>query len=453
MHKRWLGVRNILILVAFLLVVVVAWPIYVGYQVETALSQVRTVWLGEVRLQHTVRHYERENFQARVVSELHVQAEDVDFFLELEHHIQHRMLGVSIRSRLLNGLHPPSYAPLLNEWLAQAMPRAESWVGLGGGVSSRFFTQPARVTLPRGRGGFLDVGYGQGGVTYSQERIVVSFDTRSLTLANSGWNLVLRRPALGVLVHPVATGELGHLPDYDINLGAENIRLTESEQAVLLARSLQMTAWQNSTGHHLDSLLRLRSEDVMLLDLSIEKLETHISALGWYRPALVQAVKDWEHRAKQVPPVRMRPQQVTALFLETLAEMVAYQPRLQGELRLYNEPEQRLRLTLDAALTGDPNRFMERPLDGLDLQADLEWGGALVATVMAAWSEALGLDEYDQAAVQTWLDEALEAGWYDFEGGRYRSHAALQQGRLFLNGEDRSDLLVAAFLSALKNQP
>lgn len=453
MHKRWLGARNILILVGFLLVAVVAWPIYVGYQVESALSQVRTVWLGEVRLQHAVRHYERDNFQARVVSELQVEAEDFSFFLELEHHIQHRMLGVSIRSRLLDGLHPPSYAPLLNEWLAQAMPRAESWVGLGGGVSSRFFTQPARVALPHGQGGFLDVGYGQGGVTYAQERIVVSFDTRSLTLANSGWNLVLRRPALGVLVHPGATGELGHLPDYDINLGAENVRLTEAEQAVILARSLQMTAWQNSTGSHLDSLLRLRSEDVTLLDLSIEKLETHISALGWYRPALVQALKDWEHRAKQVPPVRMRPQQATALLLETLAEMVAYQPRLQGELRVFNEPEQRLHLTLDAALTGDATRFMERPLDGLDLQVDLEWGSALVATTVDAWSAALGLTEQDQDAVQSWLDDALEKSWYTYEGGRYRAHAALQQGRLFLNGEDRSDLLLAAFLSVLRNQP
>ena len=179
--------RKILILFLLLVLAAAAWPVYVGVQVEAALREGWTGQLGDVRFHHSVADYSRENYRARATTVLHVVGDGMDFELHLDHRIRHRLLGAVVATRLASRPNAADLPPHWRAALAQAQPRADSWLGLGGGVSSRLSTRPLQVAwadpvAESQSGRLLEVGAGQGGLSLSAERLVLSFDTETLRL-------------------------------------------------------------------------------------------------------------------------------------------------------------------------------------------------------------------------------------------------------------------------------
>jgi hypothetical protein len=430
-------VRRILIVIAILAVIAGAWPIYVGMQVEHALYEPRTGYLGGARVEHTITGYEREHYRARATSVLHVVGDDVDFEVHLEHRIRHRLLGAAADTRLAARQPDGNLPPEWRAALVQAQPRADSWLGLGGGVSSRLSSRPVQVAwADDGDAMRLELGAGQGGLAYSAERVVLSFDTEALSLTDGDTVLYIEQPHYGLLLHPGPEGTYVRLPDFDLGLGARRLSLHGSDRELFAAESLQVSSWQNSAAERLDSLLRLRAEKVHSAGLDIEAVEMHLTALRWHRPTVLRFIEDLGAVPAVTPDGGSRAGLVVGLLLDGLQRMIAEDPRLQGELRLNSDPAQRLRVTLDLGLRGDADLLAARPLEALVLALDLEVGNELV-DAMAALSE-------DPEALRKWIDLGLKEQWIETAGGHLSSRLRLNDGRLLINDRDQTILLLGA---------
>jgi len=433
-------VRKILILCLLLVLAAAAWPIYVGVQVETALRDTRLGQLGDFRFHHTVTDYNRENYRARASTVLNVVGDGMDFELNLDHRIRHRLLGAAVDTRLSSRQNSADLPPQWRAALAQAQPRADSWVGLGGGVSSRLSTRPVQVVWTdagaQNQGGrLLEVGTGQGGLSLSRERLVLSFDTEILRLYSGGTSLLLDDFHYGVLVHPGPEGLYGRLPDYDLGLGAGRLSLHRDGRELFGVDSLQMSAWQNSTLRQIDSLLRLRAKEVRSADLELEGLDLHLSALRWHRPTVMGFVQARESMAAMELDAQARAGLILGIVLDGLQQMIAHDPRLQGGISVNSDPEKRLRVHLDLGLLGDAERIATRPLEALDFDLDVEMGMALFEELdtLAGASEVL----------RTWLELGITDGWIEVRDSELRSRLRMDEGRLLINERDQTILLLA----------
>jgi hypothetical protein len=440
--------RKFLILLLLVVVAAAAWPVYVGVQVENVLGEPFTGHVGGVRFHHEVISYERGRYSARATSVLHVLGNGLDFEVELEHRIAHRLLGTAVQTRSAAGQPRGEIPPLWTAALAQARPRADSWLGLGGGISSRLSSQPVRIyaneqvvdaELPVA----LELGAGHGGLAYSPERMVLSFDTDRVNLGDGDRRLALRQLYFGLLVHPGPDGRYGRLPDYDIGLGSGSVSLQRGDRELLGLDSLQMSSNQNSTEKRLDSLWRLRAEAMRSSGVALETLELHLTALRWDRPTLVGLLEDLEGVRAMSLATDLQTGLLLGMAMEGLKQMVKHDPLLQGHVRLNSEQGKHVRANLDLGLRGDEEDFAARPLEAVALDLDLEIGVALIEELAALFADETGLDPADEMDLQAWLDLAFSEQWVRIEDGTLYSVLRMEDGRLLINGRDQTVLLLA----------
>jgi hypothetical protein len=429
-----------LILCLLLVLAAAGWPVYVGVQVETALREARTGQLGDFRFHHSVTEYNRDNYRARATTVLQVVGDGMDFELYLDHRIRHRLLGAAVDTRLASRQNAADLPPPWRVALTQAQPRAESWLGLGGGVSSRLSTRPVQVAwtdaVPANQGGMsLEMGAGQGGLALSPERLVLSFDTETLRMDSGGASLVLDEFHYGALVHPGPEGLYGRLPDYDLGLGAGRLSLQRDGRERFGADSLQMSAWQNSTVRQMDSLLRLRAKEVRSADVALEGLDLHLNALRWHRPTVMGFIEAWQGMAAMELDPQARTGLILGMLLDGLQQMIVHDPRVQGGVSVNSDPSKRLRAHLDLGLRGDAAGIATRPLEALDLDLSLEVGRELF--------EELETLAGDPEALRTWLEQGISDGWIEDFEGQLSSRLRMNEGRLLINDSDQTTLLLA----------
>jgi hypothetical protein len=244
-------------------------------------------------------------------------------------------------------------------------------------------------------------------------------------------------------VHPGPEGDYDQLPDYDLSLGAEHVRLHEGDAELLAARSLWVAAWQNSAHERLDSVFRLRAEAIDVPPLSLQAVDTHVSALRLNRQGLLTLMESLEGlRLADVPP-EARPGLAWGIAFETLKEMAAGDPALQAGLHLNPDSGKRLSVAADLGLKADRQVLDTRPLEALVLNLEIDTGREVIAE-LEALLEASGL--LGEAAGDTfaqWLEHALSEGWIEESGDGLRTHLRLEDGRLYINGEDRTLLWLA----------
>ncbi|AHF00103.1 DUF945 family protein [Thioalkalivibrio paradoxus] len=445
--------RKIVIPILFLAVVAVAWPVYVGVQVENTLREPQSSQLGDVRVHHAIRSYERENYRARASSVLEFRSDDIEFELVLDHRIRHRLLGATVKTELADSRVGQGLPLALEDAIAQAAPRAETWVGLGGGLSSRLSSRPVRLQLGAAGHGEndtlqLELGAGQGGVSYSPERLLLSFDTDGAAVAEGRKRLDLGHLHYGLLVHPGPDGRYGRLPDYDLSFGVGQLRFQHGEVESLAADKLQLSAWQNSTPKHIDQVIRMRTERLRSGSLELFALESHLNALRWHRPTVLRLLDDLQHLPFASADPTARSGLVAAILLEGLQQMIAHDPVVFGELRLNTEPEKRLRLDLDLGLRGDADLLARRPLESLAASLDMELGVELIGEMSDWLKERALLDDAEVTAFRDWLEQGTEKQWIRQRNGVLNSRLQLEGGRLTVNGRDQTALLLALVFGA-----
>jgi hypothetical protein len=441
-------VRKILTALPLILVPLAVWPIYVGVQVENAMQRPQSVQVGDLWIQHLPQHYERTHYRADAGSVLEIRDGEVDVRLHLEHRVRHRILGAELESRLVDVQVNEAAPPGLREALMGAQPRAESWVGLGGGVNARFQTRPVRVQWPVDGGEVtpvrvLDLADGRGVLAYTRERMVLSFDTPRVALSEGPRELEAGGAHYGLLVHPGPAGDYDRLPDYDLSIGADYVRLREGDVEHLAARSLWVAAWQNSAHERLDSVFRLRADAIDVPPLSLQAVDTHVSALRLNRQALLALMENLEGlRLADVPP-EARPGLAWAVAFETLMEMAAGDPALQAGLHLNPDSGKRLSVAADLALKADREVLETRPLEAFVLNLEIDTGRAVIAELESLLDASGLLDEAAGDNFAQWLEHALSEGWIEESGDGLRTQLRLEDGRLYINGEDRTLLWLA----------
>jgi hypothetical protein len=325
---------------------------------------------------------------------------------------------------------PAGTLPLVwQEALTQARPRADSWMGLGGGISSRLSSMPVQIAMP-GAGPNplwqLELASGQGGVAYSPQRLVLSFDTPALSVNDGRSRLHLGELHFGLLFHPGPEGSYDGLPNYDLSLGAGRLRLGDDDAAWLAADSLRISASQNSTLHRLDNLLRVRMDAARWQAVELGGLDLHLTALDWHRPTVLRIIEDLQDARSAALDPEVRTGLVLGILFEALQHLALHDPSIRGELRLEKDLERRLSAHLDMALRSDAEALSRSPLEALLLHLDLELERGLIDELQALLRQAALLDEDDPEAVRRWLDQGVSEGC-----------------RLFINGEDQTVLLLA----------
>lgn len=438
------------ILIALLLVVVAAaaWPVYVGVQIENALEEPFTGYVGALRVHHAVDRYERERYRARATSVLHIVGEGLDFELELEHRIDHRLLGAAVQTRTAPGRADGKIPALWAAALAQARPRADSWLGLGGSISSRLSSRPVLISREADDDEEpvpfrLHLGAGQGGIAYSPERMVLSFDTDRLDFTEGERRLLLEQLYFGLVVHPDGDGRYGPLPDYDIGLGSGLFAFTRGDREILALEALQMSSNQNSVANRLDSLWRVRAEELRSVGLGLETLDLKLTALRWHRPTLLQFVEDLEGVRAMALATDLRTGLLLGMVLEGLQHMIEHDPSLEAHLRLNSQPGKHVRLNADLGLSGEPEAFAARPLESIALNLDFEAGVALLEEVAALLEAEAGVDPTGSMDLQAWLELAVDEEWAHVDNGVLSSRLRMEDGRLLINGRDQTVLLLA----------
>lgn len=443
-----MAVRKILMALPLILAPLAAWPIYVGVQVEQATQQPQSVQVGELWIQHLPQHYERTYYSADAGSFLEIHDGDVEVRLQLQHRVQHRILGAELETRLVDVQVNEEAPPGLREALIRAQPNAESWVGLGGGVNVRLQTRPFSLQWPMDAGEtdtvrILDLADGRGGLAYTRERIVLSFDTPRISISDGVRVLEVDGAHYGLLVHPGPGGDYVTLPDYDLSLGAEEVRLREGESERLAMRSLWVAAWQNSAHERLDSVFRLKVGAIDAPPISLQAIDVHLSALRLDRQALLTLMHNLEGlRLEDVPP-EARSGLAWGIAFETLKKMAAGDPLFQAGMHLNPDSGRRLSVAADLALKNDRELLDTRPLEAVVLGLEIETGREAMAELESLFRASGLLEEGAGDVFEQWLEHALSEGWVLESSDGLRTRLRLEDGRLYINGEDRTLLWLA----------
>lgn len=443
-----MAVRKILMALPLILAPLAAWPIYVGMQVEQAIQQPQSEQVGEFWIQHLPQHYERTHYRADAGSFLEVRHGDIEVRLQLEHRVRHRILGAELETRLVDVQVNEEAPPGLHEALIRAQPNAESWVGLGGGVNVRLRTRPFSLQWPMDASEMdpvriLDLADGRGGLAYTRERIVLSFDTPRISISDGVRVLEVDGAHYGLLVHPGSGDDYVRLPDYDLSLGAEQVRLREGEIERLAMHSPWVAAWQNSAHERLDSVFRLKVGAIDAPPLSLQAIDVHLSALRLNRQALLTLMHELEGlRLEDVPP-EARSGLAGGIAFETLKNMAAGDPLFQAGLHLNPDSGRRLSVAADLALKNDRELLDTRPLEAIVLGLEIETGREAMAELESLFLASGLFEEGAGNVFEQWLEHALSEGWVLESSEGFRTYLRLEDGRLHINGEDRTLLWLA----------
>lgn len=437
--------RGAIFLVTLLgvLAVLLAWPVYVGMNVERMAQAPQSFQVSHLRIDHQPLDYQRGVYTARSESLLRIIGEGLELELRLEHLLRHRMLGATVTTRLVGVRETGDGVVAWEPVLLQARPRAESWVGLGGGVSSRLSSRAARVVLSPGQPDLdgtatvLDLAAGQGGLAYTRERMLLSFDTEGFGLFGSRQNLSGEQVYFSLLVQPGPGGDYAQLPDYDLSFGVENLAARAGDAEFATAHSLRAAAWQNSTGKRMDSLLRLRAAGIRGLGLEFDHLEVSVNAQRWPRTGLLRALQDWREGGKWSAAEGRK--QLESI----LVEMAGSDSHAQVLFELNDELSRKFRLALDLAPGADADARSVLSLEGWKVEAEMHLGHDLFDEVLATVHSGDPDPADGTASIRLWLDQAVREGWVVQAENHLSSRVELGGGRLMINGRDHSLLLLA----------
>ena len=414
--------RKILLLGSFPLIAAILWPIYVGIQVEQVLREGKSLSLAGLDVHHAFLDYHRERYRSRATSRIQVLGQNIEFQANMEHDIRHRLLGVSIESRMpSNGLHDAWRHPL-QAALLEAAPRGESWVGLGGGVRSRIFSKPVQLTGGNngvGNGTLsltVEVGSMHGGFSYSPERAVLSLDTERLVLSNGRATVELDELHHTLMVHAASEGSFRQLPSYDRGFGVGRILLRYDAKEWFEARSLQGVSLQSTIGERPHSAVRLRGEAVRVGGFAFESMDLYSSGRPWHWSDRHPLLGDIECVATLGPCPESRPGSLSGTALVRVQQLLAKSLPLQGRLQLTSDPEHQLHLDMDWVVGDDAVALTERPLEAMQLILDLELGPRLVEAIQKAPDSMVAEMDLGQG-MQRWLAKGITEGCVEWRDG------------------------------------
>ncbi|WP_026279724.1 DUF945 family protein [Thioalkalivibrio sp. ALJ16] len=444
--------RKWIILAVVLLALAAVWPLVIGTQVQGTLAETHEARLGELLLRHEMLEYERGYLGASGRSRLVLEEDGERIEIPLVHELRHGVLGARADSRVdLDGLATPSDA-LVDHLLRSLDLRAHSRSGLGGGVTTRIAFDDLRMdlmTVPEvadhaatvGGALWLELAAGQGRFAWSSEQILVSADLPQLRVSDGRFDWEAHDARYATVFEADADGVFGRLPDYEAGLAASAVELREDAATRLRIERPRVDAFQQTSNDRLDSRLRLQVDHARLDDgegdaLTLEALDLQLGVLRWDRPSLLALLAELESVDTRGIEGEQRNALIGAAMIDALAGMIEHHPAIELKASLNETPVRQLALEAELGLRGTAQAFATRPLEALLLDSELRLG--------LEWVE-----EFDAAYPDIDLDAQLHAlavdGWVrrDGEAGFWHAAVEMKDGRVNINGVDRTAMLLA----------
>ena len=433
----------------------VLWPIYVGIQVEEALREGKRLSLAGLEIHHVVLDWQRDLYRSRAISRIHVLGQEIDFKVNVEHDIRHRLLGVSIESRLKNrGLH----TTCLNPWqkaLLESDPRGESWVGLRDGIRSRLYSKPVQITWSPNRYAqgsvpfYFEAGPILGGFSYSPERAVLSLDTERLTLSNGRATLELDGLHHTLVVYESSARTFRDLPNYDYGLGVGRTLFRYDGRDRFDARALRASSSQNQIGDHSINTVRLRGEVVRVGEFALERMDLHLSGEQWSLPDrhLLPGNSIWPDSRR--PWMDFRQDSLAGTVLDLLHQPIGQNPALRGRLQFNFDPEHQHHLKISWVVRGDGVALNDHPAKAMRLEVGLELAPTLVEALQGFLDPTVAEMDLGES-MQKWLEERLDEAWGQRGTGPLNDNLRKENERFLVNGQDVREMSPAEILSFIK---
>ena len=432
------------------------WPIYVGIQVEEALREEKRLSLSGLEIHHVVLDWQRDLYRSRAKSRIHVLGQEIDFQANVEHDIRHRLLGVSIESRLkYGGLHTACPNPW-QKALLESDPRGESWVGLRDGIRSRIYSKPVQVTWSPNRYAqdsvplTFEAGPLLGGFSYSPERAVLSLDTERLTLRNGRATLELDGLHHTFVVYESSAQTLSDLPnyDYDYGLGVGRTLFRYDGRDRFEARALRASFSQSPIGDHSINTVRLRGEVVRVGEFALERMDLHLSGEQWSPPDRYPLPGDSTWLDAKRSWMDFRQDSLAGTVLDVFHQPIGQNPALRGRLQFGSDPEHQQHLKISWVVRNDAVALTDHPAEAMRLDVGLELAPTLVEALQGVFDPTVAEMDLGEA-MQKLLKERLDEAWVQRGTGPLNYHRR-ENERFLVNGQDVSEMSPADILSSIK---
>ncbi|WP_018649341.1 MULTISPECIES: DUF945 family protein [unclassified Thioalkalivibrio] len=441
--------RKWIVLLLVLLIVVAAWPVFVGGQVERNVTESQQARIGEVDLRHEMVEYRRSYRTATARSELTLDDGETELVIPLEHRVRHGVLGARGESNVdLGALEAPE-GSLAAHLLHELDLVVQTHAGMGGRLTTRVQFEPLTLDLMEvpdvadrvdGEGPlWLELDAGQGRFAWSAEQLLLSLDLPALRLHDDEADLRVEQGRFATVFEPDEDGIYGRLPDYEGGLAAAQLRFRDEQGEMELTRP-RVNAFQKTNNDRLDSRLRLEIDEVRLREadadvLELETVDLQFAMLRWDRPALLQMIQDLEVLQERDLERGQRLALGGSVITDAIERMIEHRPAVELKASFNKSPAHQVALETELGLRGDARGFRTRPLETLVLDSELRLGLEWVREFDAAYPDA-ELDERLHAlAAQGWLQR-------DADAELWRGHLNMEDGRVYVNERDRTAALL-----------
>ncbi|OOG25964.1 hypothetical protein B1C78_05710 [Thioalkalivibrio denitrificans] len=443
------GRRLLLVLILLVAVAVPAWPAWLGWQADRQLSAYEGGRAGEMTLAHRLESFDRGWMESTALSRVRLStgAEAVEF--DVRHRISHGFGAVVVESI---PLIPPELEALLAEAFGEAAPlTVTTRLGARGDSADIGLHSPSFVmTLPddpdlRVRSAGLE-----GEFRVEGHRLRGQLNVPELVLEDPESTLVVT----GQVLELDLSDPSSRVADGWLEYRLDALDLADGDTEPVRMERVRVRSVQTRQGDFVDLSLQSGFGAMQAAGWEATQGEMHLR-LGPLHAARYEALLLELERLQARTEEGFPDRGPGAVLLEHLPGLLAHSP----ELRLDPLRAQMSRGTVELALgAGFDGRDMEP--DTLDLVERLRLSGRIQATRALA-EELAGL-----ISLQTMGGEAganvdpearrllamplgrgvlkglAEEGYVREEGDGYRTDLSIEEGRLLINGEDRSEWLL-----------
>ena len=443
------GRRLLLFVILLAAVAVPAWPAWLGWQADRQLSAYEGGRAGEVVLAHRLESFERGWMESTALSQVRLSTgvEAVEF--DVRHRIRHGFGPMVVESI---PLFPPELEALLAEAFGDAAPlTVTTRLGTrGDSADIRLHSPPFATTLPDDPDVLVRSAGVEGEFHLEGRRLRGRLSAPEMVLEDSGSTLVLAGQTLELDLSDPAS----RVADGWLEYRLDALDMAEGDREPARMERVRVRSVQTRQGDFLDLSFQTGFGALQAAGWEATQGEMHLR-LGPLHAARYEALLLELERVQTQTEQGSAPRGPGAVLLEHLPGLLAHSP----ELRLDPLRVQMSRGTMELALgAGFDGRDMES--DTLDLAERLRLSGRIQATRALA-EELAGLislqtmggeaganvDPQARRLLATPLGRGVlqglaDEGYVREEGDGYRTDLSVEDGRLLINGEDRSEWLL-----------
>jgi uncharacterized protein YdgA (DUF945 family) len=443
--------RRVLVVVVLLAAVLVpAWPAWLGWQADRQLSAYQGGRVGDLTLVHSLESFDRGWLESSALSRMRVSAGADTLDFEVYHRVRHAFGGVVVESE---PVYPPELAEHLTTIFGERAPlTVTTRLGPGGDSAEIHLESPAfSSALPDDPAMHLRSAGLAGKFRVEGRRLRGSLRLPELVLADPESTLTL----VGQVLELDLADPGSRVADGSVEYRLDTLDVTGPEEAeAIRVQKVRVRSVQTRRGERVDLSLHLGFGAVEAVGWEASQGDARLE-LG---PLHAHTYDALLRELEQLPPAADGEAdpgaRAGAVLMEHLPVLLKHSPEIRLDPLRLQMPGGVLELALGAGYDGrDTSGEVADTLERVRIYGRLHASRAL-AEELAGAIGLRNMGDDGAAAVDPearrllagplgrgMLQGLVAEGYLREEGDEYRTDLSVENGRLSINGEDRSEWL------------